>query len=281
MILQEMIRRAQLQLTQAGVDNPILDTRLLFAHALGCDRAALTANPERLLSDDEIATLSALITRRANREPVGRILGTREFWGLPFCLNEATLEPRPDSETLIEAALNCTKMTGAPHSILDLGTGTGCLLLALLHEWPHATGLGIDQSECACRQAEENAQRLGLEDRASFLQSDWFSNVTNRFDMIVSNPPYIPDADIDFLQPEVKVFDPLAALDGGADGLDPYRIIIPMLKNFLPPSGHVLFEVGAGQAGDVAHLMEISGFKNIQTHKDLGGIDRVVSCQNL
>lgn len=276
MRLQNALLSSQSRLTQAGIDNASLDTRLLIAHALGCDRAALLTQSERTLTADEQKKIEALIARRGQREPVARILGLREFWGLPFGLNEATLEPRPDSETLIEAALEKTKATGAPHAILDLGTGTGCLLLALLHEWPHATGLGIDKAPRAVEQATLNAQRLGLEAHATFQGGDWLSGITQRFDMIVSNPPYIPSADIAALSPEVRDFDPLVALDGGADGLGPYRLLIPQLAAHLTPSGLVFFEVGIGQADDVAALLHAHGFTEVESVKDLGGIARVV-----
>ncbi len=276
--------------------------------ALGCDRAALLSQSGRVLKEEETSAIDALIARRKAYEPVSRIIGKKEFWGLTFSLNEATLDPRPDSETLIEAVLSknpsplmgsiAAKRSGesfcsreglgggdanqaTPPSIriLDLGTGTGCLLLALLHEIPQATGLGIDIDERAVEQASENAKALGLGDRAAFRISDWLGGLKETFDIIVSNPPYIPESVIPSLMPEVRDYAPLAALDGGSDGLDPYRLLIPQLHDFLNPGGLVAFEVGQGQAGSVAALLQEYGFTNIARHKDLGGIDRCITAQ--
>ena len=275
MSLHAAIQAATAQLAAAGVDNPPLDARLLVAHALGCDRLALLTTPLRELAAEEVTRIAALIQRRAAREPVARSLGLREFWGLPFGLNEATLEPRPDSETLIEAAI---KIAGTPpRSLLDLGTGTGCLLLALLHEWPQATGLGLDIAPRAVEQARHNAARLGLEARAQFVVNDWLDGITARFDLIVSNPPYIATSELSSLMPEVRDHDPTAALDGGTDGLTPYRRIIPALPALLNPNGRILFEVGQGQAASVAAMLLEQGFTTIATHRDLGDVERCVS----
>ncbi|MFA6280827.1 MAG: peptide chain release factor N(5)-glutamine methyltransferase [Bdellovibrionales bacterium] len=309
MKLFALILSTQERLATTDIDNPVLDARLLIAHALGCDRAALLMQGERVLGDDEIKNIDALISRRASREPVHRILGCREFWGLPFGLNEATLEPRPDSETLIEVALSSFRRKPESSAarlrgtrlfctadavqldpafqrddervkslrLLDLGTGTGCLLLSLLHEWPTATGVGIDKAPRAAQQAALNAQRLGLDDRAVFRIGDWLDGVEEKFDLILCNPPYIPSHDMDGLQPEVRLHDPAAALDGGTDGLDPYRHLIPLLPQFLNANGVVLFEVGIGQAQDVATMMEKASFKNVTITNDLGDIPRCVS----
>lgn len=267
------LRAATAHLAAAGVDTPELDTRLLVAAGLGCDRLQLLTERERVLTADELKRLNLLIDRRVQREPVARILGLREFWGLPFGLNEATLEPRPDSETLIEVALGCPKSA----TILDLGTGTGCLLLALLHEWPEAIGVGTDIAPRAVEQAQANAARLGLEQRATFRVSDWLDSLSERFDLIVSNPPYIPSRDIPGLMPEVREHDPMQALDGGADGLAPYRYLIPRLPHHLTPQGHVIFEVGQGQADEVAELLRRAGFIEVRSAKDLGGVERCVA----
>lgn len=277
MILRAALQHAQERLAEAGIENPSLDARLLIAHALGLDRAALLAREDREIDDGERLAIERLIARRVVHEPVARILGQREFWGLPFRLNDATLEPRPDSETLIEAALALFKDRPAPKRILDLGTGTGCLLLALLHEWREATGLGVDISPRAVRQAQENARALSLSDRAVFRIGNWLEGIEDRFDLIVSNPPYIPTRDIPRLQPEVRLYDPSAALDGGADGLDPYRTLIPKLSCFLAPQAAVLFEVGAGQADAVAALLKAQGLPNVVCRADLGGATRCVA----
>lgn len=309
MLLSSCLTLAIGKLKQAGIETPEIDARLLACHALGCDRAALLSHSSRVLKDDEVAAIDALIERRKAREPVSRIVGKREFWGLSFGLNEATLDPRPDSETLIEAVLatvssplrgglgrgECSEnnlKTASPR-ILDLGTGTGCLLLALLHEIPKATGIGIDIDPRAVEQTTENAKTLGLDDRAAFYTGDWLSSPPPRrdgseggreaetalgtFDIIVSNPPYIPEDVIPTLMPEVRDYAPAQALNGGSDGLDPYRLLIPQLHNFLNPGGLVAFEVGIGQADAVAALFQENGFTNIAKHKDLGGIDRCVT----
>ena len=273
--LASVITSAQKRLADAGTDDPALDARLLIAQALGCDRLTLLTDSGRVLTENETAIIEALIARRAAREPVHRILGLREFWGLPFGLNEATLEPRPDSETLIEVASKVC--SPAPRRLLDLGTGTGCLLLSLLHEWPHATGLGIDKAPRAIEQATLNAKRLGLENRATFQIGDWLNGIDETFDLIICNPPYIPSRDVDTLQPEVRAHDPIAALDGGADGLDPYRHLIPLLPQYLKADGVALFEIGIGQAEDVSTLMREIGFQDVSVTHDLGGVARCVS----
>ncbi len=274
-VLALCLSAAQNRLAAAGVDNPALDARLLIAAALELDRVQLLTQNERTLTDKEEKKIEALISRRESREPVARILGLREFWGLLFGLNEATLEPRPDSEMLVETALSFIKTR--PSRLLDLGTGTGCLLLSLLHEWPEATGLGIDLAPRAIEQAQENAHRLGLEKRAAFRTGNWLEGLAETFDLIVSNPPYIPAGDIETLAPEVRQYDPLLALDGGKDGLAPYRYLIPLLPAFLNPNGSVFFEIGIGQAEAVASLLKETGFTDIFTKPDLGGIDRCVS----
>ncbi|MDD3182267.1 MAG: peptide chain release factor N(5)-glutamine methyltransferase [Alphaproteobacteria bacterium] len=276
MRLDQALQKFQRQLAHVGVDNPSLDTRLLASHVLNCDRVGLIANPERDLTEMEFGQIETLINRRAQREPVARILGEREFWGLSFAMNEATLEPRPDSETLIQAALNAVSKPEDTFSILDLGTGTGCLLLAFLSEWPLATGVGIDLSPQAVAQATANADRLGFSDRATFRSGNWAEGTTQSFDLIISNPPYIPSADIKCLQKEVKLFDPIRALDGGKDGLDPYRSIIPKLANILNPEGFIFFEVGIHQAPKVAQYLCAAGFLSVTTTRDLGGIERIV-----
>jgi len=277
--LTTTIHRAQNALARAAVLNPSLDARLLIAHALYLTRADLVTNPNRQLTEPETAAIDALIARRKNREPVARILGLREFWGLPFGLNEATLDPRPDSETLIETTLKSLRLGpwALSPNILDLGTGTGCLLLALLHELPEATGLGLDISPRAVQQATENADRLGLASRADFRTNNWLEGLTETFDIIISNPPYIKSADIPSLMPEVRNHDPSAALDGGADGLAAYRHLIPRLPDFLKPSGLVVFEIGQGQAKAVSALFRASGFTEITAHNDLAGIERCLT----
>lgn len=277
--MSDALAAANQLLTKSDIDNPAFDARLLIAHALDIDRLSLVTQSQRELTENEQLKINELITRRATREPVARILGLREFWGLPFALNEATLEPRPDSETLIEATLNATTDKTKTLKILDLGTGTGCLLLSLLHEMPNATGLGIDIAPHAVRQATENAQRLNIQNRVMFQQGNWLDGIIEQFDLIISNPPYIRNADIKTLSPEVKHFDPITALDGGADGYDPYLHLIPLLPARLNTESTVCFEVGQGQGTTVAALLKDTGFTNISTHNDLGGITRAIIAQ--
>ncbi len=280
MILDAFLQSARQRLAQAGVETPAVDVRVLAAAALGLDRAALLTQGGRVLSAEEEARLTLYIERRCAREPVARILGARAFWGHDFALNEATLEPRPDTETLVETALQMlAARRDAPLRVLDLGTGTGAILLSLLGEWEKATGLGVDIAPRAIEQARQNAAALGLDARASFQLGDWLAGVTGRFDVIVSNPPYIPAGEIPELMPEVRCYDPRAALDGGADGLAPYRHLAPLLPDYLQPQGVVLFEVGQGQAADVAALLARAGLKPGPMVQDLAGIDRCVTAR--
>lgn len=221
--------------------------------------------------------LEEAVDRRLAGEPFWRILGEREFWGLPFRLSPATLEPRPDSETLVAAALD---RLGArrqdPLRILDLGTGTGCLLVTLLSECPAATGIGIDLSGEACETARTNAALNGVAGRALFREGSWTEGLDGRFDLIVSNPPYIPSADIAALDAVVRDHDPRLALDGGRDGLDPYRIFAGTLRERLADGGHVLLEIGAGQEEDVKAIMREGGFIWLESRCDLGGHPRAL-----
>ena len=268
---------ARQRLVNAGIENADLDIRLLICHVLKLERIQLINQMERSLDAAEINRLSILIECRARHTSVARILGAREFWGLAFGLNEATLEPRPDSETLIEATLKLTPNHQELLRVLDLGTGTGCLLLSLLHELPQATGLGIDLAPRAVEQAKLNADALGLSARATFNTGSWLDGVQGAFDIIISNPPYIRHADIATLMPEVREHDPMLALDGGDDGLAPYLHLIPQLKKFLSPNGLVVFEVGYDQAEQVRDMLQQAGFTQTDIHKDLGGIERCVT----
>jgi len=267
---------ATARLKKSGVEAPSFEARLLIEHALDLNRADLLSQSERILSDEEIRRIENLIARRAAHEPVARIIGEREFWSLNFGLNEATLEPRPDSEALVEVAIENLRDKIAPR-ILDLGTGTGCLLLSILHEIPSATGIGIDIAPRAIEQARMNAEKLGLTPRADFRIGDWLDDITEKFDAIIANPPYIPSPDIAGLMPEVREHDPLRALDGGKDGLDIYRHLIPHIPHFLKSGGFTLFEVGIGQADDVAGLCRNAGLVDVSKHRDLNGIERCVA----
>ena len=275
-LLREVLRHAEALLREAGVDTPELDARLLMGAALGMTREHMLIHATAKLNQAQVTRVLDFIVRRVEREPVSRILGRREFWSLDFHLSPATLDPRPDSETVIDEALAGIPDKQAPLSVLDLGTGTGCLLLALLSELPNASGIGVDKSEEAVVTATANARRLGLGQRAQFTVGDWGAGLTKRFDLVISNPPYIPDREIETLAPEVVQFDPVAALAGGSDGLDAYRAITAQLPNLLKSNGKIIFEVGAGQSGDVAALLGSAGFSSIGTRRDLAGVERAV-----
>lgn len=261
------------RLLRAGSATPGLDARLLVEGSLATENH----DPDMLLPVEALARLDGFASRRLAGEPVWRILGEREFWGLPFRLSPATLEPRPDSETIVEATLKqLADRRYEPLSLLDLGTGTGCLLIALLSELPRATGLGVDLSEEAALTAAGNAALNGMAERATFRQGDWTEGLAGRFDVILSNPPYIPSAEIATLSVEVREHDPLLALDGGSDGLKPYRIFARTLPALLAPGGIIVFEIGAGQGTDVVALMREGGLEFLGSRSDLGGHERAL-----
>lgn len=271
---REVIR----QLKDAAIETPELDTRLLIGAVLALDLTGLATAQARVVTDTEAGQLAGFVARRIAGEPVARILGTKEFWGLPLALSAATLVPRPDTETLVEAALDVVG-TGAKRRslrIADLGTGSGAILLALLKELPDAQGIGTDISAEALSTAAGNAERLGLAERASFVQCNYAQALQGPFDLIVSNPPYIPTVDIAGLDIDVREHDPLRALDGGADGLDAYRALIPQAVALLGAGGALLVEVGHDQSDAVARLMAAAGLALAPVRADLAGIPRVV-----
>ncbi|MCF8496504.1 MAG: peptide chain release factor N(5)-glutamine methyltransferase [Alphaproteobacteria bacterium] len=259
----------------AGVKTPDLDARLMIERRLGFGWGDLIARPETLVEESALEALEPDIRARIGHMPVSRIYGEREFYGLPFRIDAHTLDPRPDSETLVDAALKAFE-SGAPETILDLGTGSGCLLIALLARWEGARGIGVDRQMGALEMARKNAARNGVEGRALFVLSDWHAALGAGFDVIVANPPYIPAGDIANLAPEVRNFDPIPALEGGEDGLQAYKKIFSGLGGLLKPRGRGFFEVGFGQAEDVGRLAEDSGFSVRGVHPDLAGIPRVV-----
>jgi release factor glutamine methyltransferase len=266
---------------QAELDSPELDARLLVGHALGLDHTGLTIESGRSLGGNAAHALAALATRRLEREPVARILGVKEFWGLPLRLNDATLVPRPESETVIEAALAVIDSAGPRNRALriaDLGTGSGALLIALLTELPNAVGIGTDVSSKALAAARGNAGRLGIAARTEFAICDFGAALTGSFDLVVSNPPYIASADIDTLSPEVR-HDPRPALDGGADGLDCYRTIAGQAPGLLKPNGDLVVELGIGQEPAVATLFRAAGLAPLPARPDLSGIPRALQAR--
>jgi len=261
-------------LAAAGIEEPRREARLLLSTVLGVDGAALVGTPDRLLRAEERARLAALVARRAAHEPAARLLGRREFWSLDFALSSETLVPRPDSETVIEAVLAHIGGRRAPLRLLDLGTGSGCLLLALLSELPAASGIGIDIAPNAALTARRNAVALGLADRADFVAGSWAAALAGRFDVIVANPPYIPSKAIAGLPPEVGRHDPHRALDGGCDGLDSYRALAPEMVRLMRGDGLAAFELGAGQARAVAGIMRRAGLAIVEIRRDLADIER-------
>ena len=269
------------QLKSAGNDEAELDARLLLAAVLDLDLTGMIAQASRRLTSAEAALLAQYAQRRIAGEPVARILGEKEFWGLPLQLSSATLVPRPDTETVVELALELLRARGnldRPLRIADLGTGSGAILLALLSELPATQGFGTDISEHALRTAGANAARAGLSYRATFIACDYASGLSGAFDLIVSNPPYIRTADIDGLATEVRDHDPLAALDGGADGLDAYRALIPQATGLLAPGGWLVVEAGQGQSGPIETFMTNAGLTPAAAPKaDLAGIPRAVA----
>ena len=281
--MRETVNIARRALTarfkSAGVESAELDARLLVGATLKLDLTGLVTAASRKLTPEESNTLEAFAARRVNGEPVARILGQKEFWSLTLKLSAETLVPRPDTETVVELALEIVRAAPPrPLRIVDLGTGTGAILLALLHELPAAFGVGTDISLDALRTARRNAADLGLASRAAFVACNYAATLAGPFDLIVSNPPYVRSADIDGLGPEVRDHDPLTALDGGADGLDAYRALVPQAAERLAPGGALVVEGGKGQSGPIETLMTAAGLTVQDTVKaDLAGIFRAIA----
>jgi release factor glutamine methyltransferase len=273
--VESVLRVATARLAAAEIEAPHREARILLAHALGIDRAGFLRRRSGDLSAESCDRFLDLVARRAGREPAATILGSREFWSLDFTVSQDTLIPRPESELIIETALSL-RTERSPRCILDLGTGTGCLLLAALTELPAAWGLGVDLSPAAAAVARRNAQRLGLAGRASIMVGRWTEAIAARFDLVLCNPPYIPAADIAGLMPEVALHEPRLALDGGADGLDPYRAVFAELPGRLSPGGTALFEFGVGQAEALRDLARSAGLTVQDVKADLMGHPRVM-----
>jgi len=263
-------------LAAAGFEEPHRQARRLLAAALDLSSAQVFAHPERPLAAAEEAQLAEILRRTLDREPLSRIVGRREFWGLEFLLSADTLDPRPDSETVVAAIAARLPDRARPYRFLDLGTGSGCLLLALLSEFPRASGIGVDIARGAALTARHNAERLGFGGRAHFTVGDWATAFATGFDAIIANPPYIATRAIAELPREVRAHDPRRALDGGADGLAAYRAIAPDLPRLLPPGGIFATELGAGQADAVAAILLRHGLGVDGFAPDLAGIARCV-----
>jgi release factor glutamine methyltransferase len=271
------LKEAVLLMKAAGLDTPVLDARLIVQHALGIGWDTLYLKEDQPLTQDERARLESELMRRVAHEPVSRIVGRRHFWTLDLAVSPDTLDPRADTESLIETVVATVPERSQPLKILDLGTGTGAILLALLAEYPNAAGFGVDLSEGALAIARINAESHGLTERASFARARWADGLTGPFDVIVSNPPYIESGGLAGLAPEVREHDPVLALDGGADGLDAYRAIIPAIPALLSPGGFAVLEIGAGQADAVTRIARENGLAPIGRRADLGGIERALS----
>lgn len=269
-------RETARRLARAGIDGAGLDARLLVGSVLDGGAAAVLGHPERDLSPEQGRKLADRVGRRERRQPLARILGRREFWRHSFRVGNDTLIPRPESETLIEAALDRFPRRDAPLSILDLGTGGGCLLLSLLGELPGASGVGIDISPAALAVAAANADDLGLARRTRLAAGDWGRAVGGRFDLIVANPPYVASGELGGLMPEVADHEPRIALDGGADGLACHRAIARQLAGLAAAGGIVVLEVGAGQASRVAALVRRHRLRVVEIRDDLAGIERCI-----
>ena len=273
---KQSLLAAVLELQRSHVETASLDARILLEHVLGISREELLMGMDRHLTPQQQEAYKKLVAERAARRPLAQIVGRREFWGAEFSVSQNTLDPRPDSETLVEAVLERVEDRSAPLSILDLGTGTGCLLLSLLRELPDAKGLGVDVSPDALTVAKENAGALGLDERVRFVGSNWCEHVEGTFDIVISNPPYIPTADIEALEPEVSRYEPRLALDGGVDGLECYRRIMEKMPHLLSARGFAALEIGIGQQRSLEILAQQNGLTVDAVKKDLGGIPRVV-----
>lgn len=274
--LETLLSHAKTALIKADVTTPSLDARLLMQHILQVEHADLIANENRQLTDDQANTFQTYLTRRLAGEPVSRILGIREFYGRDFKTSPAVLDPRPDTETLITLCLEYLP-PDLEQTILDLGTGSGILAITLLAERPLKRAVAADLSPAALAIASDNAKHWGVSRRISFTQSNWFENIEGTYDLIVSNPPYIPARDIPNLEIEVRNHDPHLALDGGKDGLDPYRAIAAQAAQFLVPNGIVAVEIGAGQAEDIISIFKTQNFKCLASHRDLGNHIRALA----
>jgi release factor glutamine methyltransferase len=277
--LSALLAEARASLSEAAVADAKLDARLLVEHFSGTTQADAIGRPDMTIGAEKVEAVRHAIIRRAAGEPVHRILGFREFYGLKLFLSPETLEPRPDTEILVDAVLPCLRQLAATAGgcrILDLGTGTGAIALALLAEVPEATAVGADISADVLATATRNAAENGLSHRFTAIQSDWFAKISGRFHVIVANPPYISSEELETLQSEVRDYDPARALDGGPDGLDAYRKIAEQTGTHLDTAGVVAVEIGHTQKEDVARLFEASGFRLIEAKRDLGGRDRVL-----
>lgn len=276
MMLRELLLNAAPRLRSAGIESAMLDARLLLQQALGCDHEYIIRHADLPISSDLESAFEALLQRRMAREPLSHITGTRAFWKDEFIVTSNVLDPRPDSETLIETLIRLRPNRVIPYHIADFGVGSGCLILSALREFPHSRATAIDCCERALQVAKHNAQRLHLSDRIDFLLNHWGNALQTPFDMIMSNPPYIVEDEIPSLAPEVREFEPFGALSGGADGLQAYRELLPHIERLLKPDGIAVLEIGAEQREAVCDIACKSGLNVVEVVPDLSGLPRVV-----
>ncbi|GAA0598504.1 peptide chain release factor N(5)-glutamine methyltransferase [Paenochrobactrum glaciei] len=279
MQLGQMFAQMRDAFMAAGIENPAIDARFLTEWTSATSRMDMISRPEQAVDAEKVALWQSALERRLNGEPVHRIIGARAFWGLEFQLSKDTLEPRPDTEALIELVLPVVEQkahTSQVVDVLDMGTGTGIIAITLLHQCAKARCVAVDIAQDALSTARINAENAGVSSRFAALHSDWFANVSGRFDVITSNPPYIPHHEIAALSREVRDYDPMAALDGGEDGLDFYRSLAKHAANHLYDEGVIAIEIGAGQLPDVEVIFNQHDFKLVRTSKDLGGHERAL-----
>lgn len=268
----DTLQRASMMLSAAGIENARQDALVLLAHVMEVDQSSVLARLQEPLPPSALYGMDRVVAVRSLRQPVSHIIGKRGFWNHEFMVNSDVLDPRPDTETLVGAALEQPFDT-----VLDLGTGSGAIIISLLAERPQTMGVATDISAAALDIARRNAGRIGVADRVQFKESDWFGALSGRFNLIVSNPPYISESEMHSLAPEVRDWEPHLALTPGGDGLGAYRIIAAQLRAFMAPKGRALFEIGYEQAEDVCAIFNAAGFENTEVIKDLSGHDRVVA----
>ncbi|MEM9469431.1 MAG: peptide chain release factor N(5)-glutamine methyltransferase [Pseudomonadota bacterium] len=280
MTFNELYQLAKTQFKDAGIETAALDARVLICHHAGMDQAEFMVSQDKSVGQSVEKEIQQALLRRIDGEPISKILGQKEFWGLDFKVTKNTLSPRPETEILIEQVLRWIREQEKHEetlSILDLGTGTGCIPIALLSELPHAKAILVDKSPSALKIAQENAEKYKMTSRVEFIESDWFTNLGDQtFDIITSNPPYISESEMESLPKEVKNHDPILSLCGGVHGLDPYEIIFSNLNSHLKEGGCAFFEIGQNQLSDIMRLVDDSNLQLCESTKDLAGIERVV-----
>lgn len=276
MKILELFNNSVKLLDSVGIKTSKLDVKILLAHLLNIDSKELILHFNKNVKQEFIDNFNKLLLRRINREPIANILNKKLFWDYSFFVDQNVLTPRNDSETLIEAVLSHYKNKNQELKILDLGTGSGCLILTLLKIYKNANGIGIDINEKSLQIAKKNAKLLEIDNRISFIKNNWNDNIDDKFDIIISNPPYIPTDEIDILEPEVNKFNPLLALDGGNDGLDCYKYLSKSLQKNIKNSTKIFLEIGKGQENDIDYIFSANNYKLLNMYKDLSGVNRVL-----